>query len=376
MPLTKDYYDVLGISKGADEKEIKKAYRKLARKYHPDVNPGDKEAERKFKEIGEAYEVLNDPKKRGQYDRFGHAAFEQGGPGPKGYGGGYGGFRPEHVHTYGEGSDFSEIFGEMFGRRGAGFGPMKGADSQYQMEVELEDALFGATREVGIRREAACTACGGTGAGGGPASTCPLCKGSGRVGSGVQFLGAVQVCPRCKGNGKAAPPCGVCGGAGTSIRDERLTVKIPPGVDTGSKVRLAGKGGPGVSGGPPGDLYIQMQVRPHPFFERKGDDLHCEVPITVTEAALGAKVDVPTKDGAVTMTLPPGTQSGQEFRLRGKGAPKLGGGGSGDQFVRVRIASPKEYNEKAKGLLRELADAQPYNPRDALSFRGFGRGRG
>ena len=396
MPATKDYYEVLGVPKGADVKEIKKAYRKLARKYHPDVNPGDKEAEHKFKEIGEAYDVLSDPKKKELYDRYGQAAFEQGyagagagaggpRPGEGGFGGGFGGFggggfRPEDFAGYAtEEADFSDIFSEILGgrerRAGPGKGPRKGDDVQYSMEVSFEDALFGTTARINVQREVACSACKGSGedASSKP-STCPECKGTGRIRTGKGFFGASQACPRCGGKGKInVVPCRSCHGRGTVPRTEQLSVKIPAGVDNGSKVRLAGMGGPGIGGGPPGDLFIITRIRPHDFFERKGDNLYCEIPITIEEAALGAKVDVPTKDGLVTMTLPPGTQSGQEFRLRGKGVPHLGGGGTGDQYVKVKVMTPTNLPERAKELLREFEKVSPQRPRAGITFRGFRR---
>jgi len=378
MPAVKDYYEILGIPKGSDIKEAKKAFRKLARKYHPDVNPGDKESERKFKEINEAYEVLSDPKKKEQYDRFGSAAFDQGfGQGQQGAGGagfgGYGGFGPEEYARYGQGVDFSEIFGDIFGAREAGFGPMKGQDSQYTMEVELEDALFGTTANLSVQREVACTVCGGTGnKPGSTPATCPDCKGSGKVKAGKSLFGMMQACPRCRGTGKLRlDPCISCAGRGTVQKSERITVKIPPGVDNGSKVRLAGMGGPGAGGGPPGDLYIITKVRPHGFLERKGDNLHSEVPVTVSEAALGAKIDVPTKDGIVSMTIPPGTQSGQQFRLKGKGVPHFGGGGTGDQYVTVKVAVPTALSEQAKQMFKDLERLHPQAPRERIAFRGF-----
>jgi molecular chaperone DnaJ len=393
MPATRDYYDVLGVARDTDIKDIKKAYRKLARKYHPDVNPGDKDAERKFKEIGEAYEVLSDPKKKEQYDRYGQAAFEQGfgaGPGPGaggggyggtwepgGPGGGYGGFRPEDFAygAGGAGGGFGDIFGDLFGAGGARVGPMRGQDTQYSMEISLEDALFGTTAGLSLKREVTCATCSGSGQD--PASTpatCPDCKGTGSIKSGRSYFNISQTCPRCHGSGKVnVTPCRNCHGRGTLPKTESLNVKIPAGVDNGSKVRLAGMGGPGINGGPPGDLYIITRVRPHGFFERRGDNLYSEVPVTVTEAALGAKIDVPTKDGMVTMTIPPGTQSGQEFRLRGKGVPHLGGTGAGDQYVRVKVAVPSKLSEQAKQMLRDLERMDPRDPRASITFRGFGR---
>ncbi len=390
MAVTKDYYELLGLSRSADVKEIKKAYRKLARKYHPDVNPGDKESERKFKEIGEAYEVLNDPKKKEMYDRFGSAAFEQGfgqnagaaGAG-QGYGGyqggyhGYGGYSPEDFAGYGQGVDYSDVFGDIFGARAQPVGPRKGQDSQYAMELSLEDAIFGTTTQLNVRREVACQVCGGTGVSPGSASTtCPDCKGTGRLKASKGFFNMAQTCQRCGGTGKVNPnPCKICRGRGTVPKTEQLSVKIPAGVDNGSKVRLAGKGGAGVNGGPPGDLYIITRILPHPFFERRGDNLYCEVPVTYTEAALGAKVDIPTKDGVVTMTIPPGTQPDQELRLRGKGVPHFGGSGVGDQYVKIKVVVPANPTDKVRELLHELDKAQPLNPRAGIAFKGFRRGR-
>ncbi|MGA2193123.1 MAG: molecular chaperone DnaJ [Nitrospirota bacterium] len=384
MPVTQDYYELLGVPRGSDIKDIKKAYRKLARKYHPDVNPGDKDAERKFKEIGEAYDVLSDAKKREMYDRFGRAAFEQGyQPGGAGAGagatrGGFGGgFNPEDFQDAGGGQyggQYQDIFEDLFGAREARGGPMRGQDSTSTMEVSLEDALFGTTAQLSLKREVYCPVCGGSGddPGSNP-TTCPECKGTGKVKGARSIFTMTQQCPRCKGAGKISDPCRNCGGRGHISKTEQLSVKIPPGVDNGSKVRLAGMGGPGVAGGPPGDLYIITRVRPHTFFERRGDNLYCEIPITISEAALGAKIDVPTKDGIVTMTIPAGTQCAQEFRLRGKGVPHLGGTGAGDQYVRVKIAVPVSLPEQAKQLLKDLDRLVPQDPRAGISFRGFRR---
>ncbi len=393
----RDYYEVLGVPRASDEKEIKKAYRKLARKYHPDVNPGDRDAERKFKEIGEAYDVLSDPKKRGMYDQFGHAAFDQGQSagfrpgGQPGAGGGFryeyrpgggGGFRPEDFERFAQGGTggFDDILSGLFGGRAAGFGPsgpMRGEDTSTTMEVNFEDALFGTTAQLNLRREAPCASCGGAGTQPGTQPrTCPDCGGTGQTKAGRGMFSINRTCQRCGGSGKVKERCRTCGGGGYVPKTENLTVKIPPGVDNGSKVRLPGMGGPGVNGGPPGDMYIITRVSRHPYFERRGDDLYSEIPITFSEAALGAKVDVPTKDGIVSMTIPPGTQSGQEFRLRGKGAPHLGGTGSGDHYVRVKVAVPSSLSEHAKSALRDFMSAAPQNPRAGIGFSGFRRGKG
>jgi len=385
MPATKDYYELLGIKKGATDDEIKKAYRKLARKYHPDVNPNDENAEKKFKEIGEAYDVLRDPKKREMYDRFGKAAFEQGyDPSAGGaYGGGAGGpgFGGFEGFDFGAGfggggagqGAYEDVFRDIFGAGQRPVGPRKGQDSQYSMEVGFEDAIFGTTANLNIQREVSCDVCGGSGnRPGTAATTCPDCGGSGKIKSGKAFFSISQACPRCRGKGEVnASPCGSCGGRGVKPKTEKLTVKIPPGVDNGSKVRVAGKGGPGINGGRAGDLYIVTKVRPHEFFERMGDNLYCEIPVTFTEAALGARIDVPTTDGMVTMTIPPGTQSGQSLRLKGKGVPHLGSAGRGDQYVKIEVVVPKGLSDEAKQLLKNFDRIQPESPRSKIRFRGF-----
>lgn len=374
----RDYYEVLGVSKGASEADVKKAFRKLARKYHPDVNPGDKSAEQKFKELNEAYEVLSDSKKRQQYDQFGHAAFDAGfgqGAGP-GYGPGYGseGFGQGAEYQTGRGFNFEDIFGSMFGERATRpRGPQKGEDVTYAVEVDLEDAIYGKTMQVDLRRETACTTCGGTGSQPGTSpKTCPNCRGTGAVSQGKGFMKFSQTCPTCQGEGVINPnPCGTCSGRGTIPTSDRINVKIPAGVDNGSKVRVAGMGGPGMHGGPSGDLYIITKVRPHYYFERKGDNLYSEARATVKEAALGEKIEIPTKDGVVSMTLPAGVQSGTQLKLRGKGVPHLGGGGVGDHYVTIKVVTPTELPERGRELLRELDRLQPANPRADVTFRGF-----
>lgn len=369
----RDYYEILGVSRGASEADIKKAFRKLARKYHPDVNPGDKTAEHKFKEINEAYEVLSDAKKRQQYDQFGHAAFEAGfGQGPSGTGPGFEGFT--QGAEYFRGGGFEDIFGNMFGERAARQrGPRRGEDITYTVEIDLEDAIFGKTMQVDLRRDVTCSTCNGSGSQPGTSPrTCPTCMGSGSVSQGRGFLSFAQPCPTCHGEGTINPnPCRTCGGSGVIPKSERINVKIPPGVDNGSKVRVAGMGGPGERGGAPGDVYIITRVRPHFYFERKGDNLYSEVSVTAREAALGDKIEIPTVDGIVALTITPGTQSGQQLKLKGKGVPHLGGGGVGDHYVTIKVVTPTGLSERGKELLRELDRLHPSNPRMGMTFRGF-----
>lgn len=370
----RDYYEVLGVPKRAPDAEIKKAFRKLARKYHPDVNPGDKASEQKFKELNEAYEVLSDSKKRKQYDEFGHAAFDAGfgqGAGPQG---GFSGFGREGDAEFFGGRGFEDIFGNIFGDRTArARGPQKGEDVTYSVDVNLEDAIFGTTMQVDLQREVACTTCGGSGARPGTSrQTCAVCKGTGSIEQGRGFLHIPQVCPTCQGEGSIiASPCPACGGRGRNHRSERINVKIPAGVDNGSKVRMPGMGAPGPQGGPAGDVYIITRVRPHHYFERKGDNLYSEAKVTIKEAALGEKIEIPTVDGMVSMTLPAGVQSGQQLKLKGKGVPHFGGGGVGDHYVTIQVATPGNLSDRGKDLLRELERLHPAEPRKDITFRGF-----
>lgn len=366
----KDYYDILGVRRDADDKQLKKAYRKLARKYHPDLNPNNKEAEQRFKEINEAYEVLSDPTKKKQYDAYGPAAFEAGFQGAEGFRagpggpGGPGGFDFTVNRDKGFGSIFEDLFGDVFGaRKGYQPAPEPGQDIYYNMEIDLKDAYTGTATHINVQKEIPCGHCGGSGEEpGAKKAACPTCKGKGTVESG-RFS---SPCPQCRGQGSLSPPCRSCGGGGTAMKSERILVKIPPGVDNGTKVRVAGKGGAGIRGGSPGDLYIIPVIRPHSFFERKGDDLYCEVPVTISEAALGAKIEVPTMDGIASMTIPQGTQGGQLFRLKGKGMPHLKGGGGGDQYIKIMVAIPKGISEADKELFRKLSLLYKENPRERL----------
>ncbi len=363
-----DYYQALGLRRGASEQEIKRAYRKLARKHHPDVNPGNKAAEAKFKEITEAYEVLSDPEKRRRYDQYGHEAFAPGagGRGPEA-GAGFGGFDFSGVDLGGGGlGDLGDLLSDIFGQRdrSQSAGPTKGEDLHYSLDINFEDAVRGLATEITLQKHSRCGVCRGSGARPGSAlDTCPDCGGSGRR-RGRGLLGTTQACPRCQGSGKVSrEPCGACRGRGVTFGTERVAVKVPPGVDTGSRVRLQGMGEPGPNGGAAGDLYIITRVRPHPVLERKGDNLYNEVPITIAEAALGARIQVPTIDGMTSMRVPPETSSGQVFRLRGKGVPHLKGGGQGDQLVTVKIVAPKNLDARSQDLLREFARLNPADPR-------------
>src|SRR5712692_2354159 len=349
----KDYYSTLGVAKTATEKEIKQAYRKLARTHHPDVNQGDSSAEARFKEINEAYEVLSNPEKRQRYDQFGHAGVN-GAPGAGGFD--FGGF--------GVGDIFDMFFGGATrdaGPRGARVEP--GADLRYDLEITLEEAAFGAGRSIEITKLETCTLCKGTGGKeGSRAETCPTCRGQGQVRSTQQtFLGSfstVTTCPRCRGEGQTIQdPCSRCKGDGRERRTKTLSVKIPAGVDSGARIRFTGEGEAGPRGGPSGDLYVVTRVRPHPVFERQGQDVACEVTISFAKAALGGKVEVPTLEGKEVLYLPEGTQPGDVFRLAGKGLPEVGRSVRGDQHVVVRVATPTRLNERQRRALHEFAAA-------------------
>ena len=365
----KDFYDILGVNRDASDDEIKKAYRKLAMKYHPDRNPDSKEAEEKFKEVKEAYETLSEPQKREAYDRFGHAGVDPNagfGGGPGGFGAGAGGFADV----------FGDIFGDIFGgaRQGGGgrAGVYRGADLRYAMEITLEQAARGYTTEIRVPSWESCDTCHGTGAKPGTKpKTCGTCNGQGAVRVQQGFFSIQQTCPTCHGTGKVIPdPCTACDGVGRVKKTKTLEVKIPAGIDDGMRIRSAGNGEPGLNGGPPGDLYVEIRVREHSVFQRDGDDLHCEVPIGITTAALGGKIEVPTLDGKAEIDLPEGTQSGKQFRLRGKGIKGLRASYPGDLYVHIAIATPVRLTEHQKKLLREL-DASLKDPKHSPQHKGW-----
>jgi molecular chaperone DnaJ len=349
----RDYYKVLDVARSAAEADIKKAYRRLAMKFHPDRNPGDAEAEEKFKEAKEAYEVLSDTQKRAVYDQHGHAGIEA-----ARQGGGGGGFNPADAF----GDIFGDVFGDIFGagRRGGGRNQVfRGADLRYDLELDLHDAVFGKSVEIDVPKLAECETCGGSGAAKGSAPVrCDTCDGSGQVRISQGFFQLQQPCPKCRGSGRLVKnPCDTCLGQGRVRRTKKLSVKIPPGVDTGDRIRLSGEGEAGRNGGPSGDLYVEVAVREHAIFERDGAHLSCEVPVSFATAALGGSVDVPTLDGSVSLKIPPETQSGRVFRLRGKGVRPVRGGPTGDLFCRVMVETPVNLSSRQKALLRELDEA-------------------
>jgi molecular chaperone DnaJ len=361
-----DYYDLLGVAKGASADDIKKAYRKLAMQYHPDRNPGDASAEQKFKEINEAYDVLKDENKRAAYDRFGHAAFEQGGGRP---GGGFGDFG-----FGGGGGGFADIFDEMFGEfmgGGRGRGPTgRGADLRFNMEISLEEAFAGKSATVTVPSSCQCEECKGTGgAGGSQPSTCGTCGGHGKVRSQQGFFTIERTCPTCQGLGKVIKdPCKVCGGAGRVRKDKTLQVTIPAGVEDGTRIRLTGEGEAGMRGGPPGDLYIFLSLAQHRIFQREGANIYCRVPIPMVTAALGGVIDVPSIDGTMAkVTIPAGTQSGNQFRLRNKGMSVLRSPARGDMFIHAVVETPVNLTKRQIELLKEFdkeaeGNAQKHSP--------------
>jgi molecular chaperone DnaJ len=344
----RDYYDTLGLQRGASESDLKAAYRKLAMKHHPDRNPGDKHCEQRFKEINEAYEVLKDPDKRAAYDRFGHAAFEHG------MGGGGPGFGADFAST------FADIFDDFFGmgrRTGRGSGRERGADLRYNMEISLEDAYYGKSAQVRIPTSVTCEICSGTGAKSGTKpKPCPTCGGYGKVRHAQGFFTLERTCLTCQGRGQVIDdPCPACAGAGRVTRERTLTVNIPPGVEDGTRIRLAGEGEAGVRGGPAGDLYIFLSISAHDFFQRDGADLYCRAPISMVIAALGGEFEVPTIDGGKTrVKVPDGTQSGRRFRLSAKGMPVLRSKQMGDMYVQVVVETPQKLTKRQRELLAEF----------------------
>ena len=353
-----DYYELLGVAREVTEEELKKAYRKKAVQYHPDKNPGNKQAEEMFKKVSEAYEVLKDPEKRAAYDRFGHAAFAQGG-GPRPGGGAAGGFHDPYDifrEVFGGGGAGS-IFEEFFGGGGSSDGAREGADLRYDIEVTLEDAARGVEKEISFRKLAPCDHCHGTGAEpGSKRITCPSCRGAGQVTTSRGFFTVRQVCPTCHGNGtRVEKPCHECRGEGRINKTAKLNVRVPPGVETGSKLRSVGNGEAGVNGGPAGDLYIVIHVKEHEVFERQGDDLFCEIPIKFTLAALGGTIEVPTLSGKASLKIPTGTQSGTTFRLKERGLPGLRSGQFGDQLVRVQVEVPTHLTADQRKKLEDFA---------------------
>ena len=344
----RDYYEVLGVSRNASEADLKKAYRRLAMKYHPDrASTDDKEgAETKFKEAKEAYEVLADARKRAAYDQFGHAGVDP----SMGAG-----------HGAGAGASFSDIFGDVFGDifgggRGGGSRSSRGADLRYNLQLSLEDAVFGTNVKIEVPSQVECSECGGSGARKGTSpTTCPTCSGMGQVRMQQGFFSIQQTCPRCHGRGTVIEdPCPTCRGQGRVEKYKSLSVKVPPGVDTGDRIRLAGEGEAGEIGGPPGDLYVQINVKPHDIFTREESNLFCEVPICFTTAALGGEMEVPTLDGKVVLRIPPGTQNGKMFRMRSKGVKPVRGGPQGDLICRVMVETPVNLTDRQKELLTEL----------------------
>ena len=355
----RDFYEILGVNRDASDEEIKKSYRKMAMKHHPDRNPDNPAAEEKFKECKEAYEILSDGQKRAAYDQYGHAGVDQqAGMGGGGFGGGGGGF----------GDAFGGIFDEIFGGRGGGGGGgrsniYRGADLRYNLEISLEQAAHGTETKIRIPTMESCEPCSGSGAKPGTqAKTCPTCNGSGQVRLQQGFFSIQQTCPKCHGTGRYIPdPCKPCGGTGRIKQHKTLAVKIPAGVDEGDRIRLVGEGEHGVNGGPPGDLYVQIHLKQHQVFTRDHNDLHCEMPISFTTAALGGEIKIPTLDGAATIKIPGETQSGRVFRLRGKGIKGVRSHTHGDLMCHVTVETPVNLTDRQKELLRELEESSKDN---------------
>ena len=390
MPTTtkQDYYELLGVARKANAKEIRTAFRKLARKYHPDLNPGDKSAEEKFKQLQEAYDVLSDSKKRQMYDQHGFYSdnYQGSGPAPGGdpddarvnfdFGGfDFGGAAGSGAAGTGAGgSSFRDLFSQFFkGGRGAEMEPEReaGGDLEYQIEIDFWDAVRGAVKKISITRMETCETCHGTGAVGSP-QTCTACGGTGTIQQAAGKMRFNVPCTRCGGTGKLRTMCKTCGGDGRIRRTENIDVRIPAGVASGSRVRVPGKGSAGTMGAPAGDLFLRVEVKPHPFFERQGNDLHVKVPVTVSEATLGAKIEVPTIDGRALVRIPPATNSGSTLRLREKGVPSARDGSRGDQYVEIQVIVPKPTDERVRNLMKELEKIEPESPRKDLFSKASG----
>jgi len=366
----RDFYEVLGASKGASDAELKKAYRKKAMELHPDRNKDNPEAEAQFKEVNEAYEVLKDGDKKAAYDRFGHAAFENG-MGGGGQRGGFGGQGGDFSSAF---SDvFEDLFGDFMGGGGRG-GPQRasrGSDLRYNLRVSLEEAFSGKQRTISVQSSVACDKCNGSGAeGGAEPSSCPTCSGMGKVRAQQGFFTVERTCPTCNGRGQIITnPCRSCAGAGRQQKERSLSVNIPAGVETGTRIRLAGEGEAGLRGGPSGDLYIFIEVRDHQIFEREGQNLYCRIPVSFGTAALGGEIEAPTIDGGRSrVKIPAGSQSGKQMRLRGKGMPALRGGGAGDLYIELAIETPVNLSSKQKELLREFEGLSKENNPESVDF--------
>ncbi|SFH07456.1 molecular chaperone DnaJ [Palleronia marisminoris] len=367
----RDFYDVLGVSKGASADEIKKGYRRKAKELHPDRNSDNPNAEAQFKEVNEAYDVLKDAERKAAYDRFGHAAFD-GGMGARG------GPRPGAAHGQGDfASAFSDVFDDLFGdfmgqqRRGGGQRATRGSDLRYNLRISLEDAYRGMQRTITVPTAVACSVCDGSGAeGGAEPATCPTCSGMGKVRAQQGFFTVERTCPTCSGAGQIVKnPCSNCGGAGRVQKDRALSVNIPKGVETGTRIRLGGEGEAGLRGGPAGDLYIFIEVEDHPIFQREAENLFCRVPVSMTSAALGGDIEVPTIDGGRSrVKIPGGSQSGKQMRLRGKGMPGLRSTTSGDMFIELAVETPVNLTGRQKELLREFEDLSEENSPESTGF--------